>query len=44
MWDMLDRDFIDLQKIRQCDVSYQLDIGHNIPSADSTLTNRRGDA
>jgi len=28
----------------QYDVSYQLDIAHNLSSADSTLTNRRGNA
>ena len=36
--------FIELHQIRQNDVSYQLDIRHNPPSADSTLTNRKGKA
>jgi len=36
---VLDR-FIGLQQIRQCDVSSQQDIGQNLSSADSTLTNR----
>jgi len=45
IWDVLDRVFfIELRQIRLYDVSYQLDIGHNISSADSTLTNRRGNA
>jgi len=44
MWEVLDRVFIDLQQIRQYNVSYQLDIGHNLSPADRTLTNRRGNA
>ena len=36
--------FIGLQQIRQYDVSCQLDIGQNLSSADSTLTNRRENA
>jgi len=44
MWDVLVRVFINLQQIRQYDVSYQLDIGHNLSSANSILTNRRGNA
>jgi len=37
-WDVLDQVFIELQQIRQYDVSYQQDIGQNLSSADSTLT------
>jgi len=44
MCDVLDRVFIQLQQIRQDNVSYQLDIGQNLSSADSTLTNRRRNA
>jgi len=42
MWDVLNRGFVELKQIRQYDVSYQLDIGHNLSSADSLLTNRIG--
>jgi len=44
MWHVLDRVFRELQQIRQYDVSYQLDIGQNPSSADSTLTYGRGNA
>ena len=39
MWDGLDRGFIEPQKISQNYVSYLLDIGRNLSSADSTSTN-----
>ena len=36
--------FIGLQQIRQYDVSYREGVGRNLSSADSTSTNRRGNA
>ena len=36
--------FIGLQQNRQYDVSYRQGIGRNLSSADSTSTNRRGNA
>jgi len=39
-----DQVFIGLQQIRQYDVSCQQDIGQNLSSGDSTLTNRRENA
>ena len=44
VWEVLDRYFIVLQQILQYDVSYQMDIGQNLSSADRTLTNRRENA
>jgi len=44
MWGVLDRCFIGLNQVRQYDMSCHLDIGHNVPSADSPLTNRRYNA
>jgi len=44
MWDVLDRVFKELHQIRQYELSYQPAIVHNLSSADSILTIRRGNA
>jgi len=44
MRDVLDRFFVQLQKILKYDVSHQLAIVHNLSYADSKLTNRRENA
>jgi len=41
MCGVFDRCFIEMQKIRQSNVSCQEDIGNKLSSSDSTTTNRR---